>query len=139
MHEIEPTGISSLQEYQYFLEHRVQASELTLGGLYLVLADIREQQAKLEAIKFPVRIKTLELQAVRADVSVDILNLDLKPTSSVSFTMKDGIAVRPDIWELSTNQQVKEMYIKDYEDFLDPGDAASSIEEEVGRHELVPA
>jgi hypothetical protein len=138
MHEIEPNGFCTVKEYQRFIEKRKQAGEVSLGGLYLIIAALRGGIKGKEAFKFPIRMKLVDLGDMQvASLTVDILDLDLRPTEEAKFTMLDGISTNPPIMESSTTQRVTEMYIKDYEDYSTDGPGEVSIEDEISHFELV--
>jgi hypothetical protein len=138
MHEIEPSSFCTIREYKQHIERRKQASDVSLGGLYLVLAALRDGAKGKEAFKFPVRMKLIELGDMQvANLTIDFLDLDLRPTGEVTFAMQDGIANDPGIIEKSTTQIIKEMYIRDYEDYMSGGSGKASIEEEIFQPELV--
>jgi hypothetical protein len=140
MHEIEPSGFCTIHEYRQFFEKRIQPSEISLGALYLVLADIRAGRKNQEAFKFPVRAKAIgEKGLVAVSVTVDLLNLDLQPIEEVDFSMKDGVGKKPGIQEASTKQSVREMYFRDYDGYLDIGPAETDIEQEIYIPELMTA
>ncbi len=140
MHEIEPSGFCTIHEYRRHLEKRKQAGDISIGGLYLVLADIREGRKEQKAFKFPVRIKKLaQADLLVAHLTVDLLNPDLQPTEETAFTMEDGLATRPGLMESSTKQRINEMYVKDYEDYLDLGPGETSAWEEAHSTDLVLA
>jgi hypothetical protein len=138
MHEIEPAGFCTIQEYKRYLEKRKQASDLSIGGLYLIVAALKVGTKGQEAFKFPVNMKLIELGGYAiARLTVNLLDLDLQPSGEIAFTMEDGITKNPPIAVSSgTAQSVREMYIKDYEDYAkdDPGEA--SIEDEISQLEL---
>ena len=140
MHEIEPSSFCTIREYQRYFEKRIQASDIILGGLYLVLADIRDGRAIKQAFKFPIRTRVVDqLSDKHAVITADLLDLDLQPTQQTKFAMNDGIVSRPRICEKVTQQLVKEMYIKDYEDYLDVGPGEASASDEIIYRELVTA
>lgn len=138
MHEIEPSSFCTIQEYRQHIERRKHASDVSLGGLYLVIAALRGGAKGKEAFKFPVRMKLIELGDMQiANLTVEFLDLDLRPNGQATFAMQDGIAKDPNIMEKSTTQKVKEMYIKDYEDYMSGGPGKASIEEEISQLELI--
>lgn len=140
MHEIEPVGFCTIQEYRRFLERRVQSDDISVDGLYLVLADIRAGKQSPQAFKFPVRAKAVgETSLEAASVTVDLLDLDLQPVQEAVFAMRDGIITNPGIIEISTIQPVREMYFRDYDGFLDLGPGEVGIERGIHAPELVTA
>ncbi len=138
MHELEPISFCTIEEYLRFKKQRKQASEIALDALYLALADIRRHPGEEEAFKFPVRTKRIDLIPLDFDVvTVDILDNDLKPASQSHFVMRDGVVQTPHLM-VKNRQLLKELYFKDYEDYIGtgPGEARIEIEDEVGSKEL---
>lgn len=139
MHELEPGGYCTIEEYRRFLEQRKQAADITIKGLYLVIADIRVEGAKMEAFKFPIRVESMKADREHALIIANFLNLDLQPKSRLYFAMVDGIAIRPRICEKNTKQSVQELYIRDYKDFVPLGPGEANIEDEIYSREPVIA
>lgn len=102
------------------------------------MAALRGGQEGKNAFKFPVRAALVEMGELHvATLNVSLLDEDLKPKCEVSVKMCDGLAKDPGIWEVSTQQQVREMYIKDYEDYLPLGPWETQVGEEIEQLELV--
>lgn len=138
MHEIEPSGFCPISEYQRYLQKRIQASEISVGGLYMALAALKGEKEDKKAFKFPIRAVLVEMEAGEiATLNVNLLDEDLRPKCEVSLRMCDGLITDPEIWEVSTSQRVAEMYIKDYEDFMPLGPFEVNVGQEVEELELV--
>ena len=141
MHEIEPMGFCTILEYQQYIEKRKQAAELTIRGLYLVMAAFKNGGSEgKRAFKFPINTVAVDLGEPgnpTARLTINLLDEDLQPIKEVSITMQDGLSTNPGLSETSSGHAVGELYVKDYEDFMTGGPGHTHASEEVRQLELV--
>lgn len=121
-HFIEGSGSCSIEEYLKYEPERLQATELRIGELYMVMFALKRQIRSQGAFRLPARVQTVEKAADGKQLVVStFFDDDHKPLFDCTSAIKDGY------WE-GVEEAVEfdgvdpyRAYYKGYRDEIDDG------------------
>ncbi len=123
MRYFEAAGFCDMQEYEASKKERLQASDLRIDELYIVMFALCTTNAHKAAAKFPARVlgSTAAKESDLYAVKLDVLDHDMRTCVEATGVIRDGYWLNVKEQLLIGKTPTEAAYLKGYEDYIDKG------------------